>query len=91
MRYVFKIVRIIFWGLAIAFIVPAIWILVNISMVLWHLNFIHCFSLFDEGWLKDLTIENEPELYIDENGSHWKHGFYKNITDYWNDRISYKD
>lgn len=94
MKYIVRIIKIVFWGIAIV-LIPLLWFIVNALTFLWNFNTKDCFSIRTEGWMKDLYwhCEGDYELSIDkEKNSKWKREdfLYKNPSDLFFDKKTYK-
>lgn len=50
MIYLFRIIKIILWGLMNVFI-PTAWLLVNTCLLIWYGSTKHCFKITEEGWM----------------------------------------
>jgi len=82
MKYLYRILKILIWGIYVFVLMPLTWLFVNIVMLLWYLDFKHWIYPTKEeieSWKKWESGDYISEK--DENGewkSYWHEYYYAN-------------
>ena len=93
MIYLYRIIKIIFWGFYSLVCIPLTFVLWNIAIFLWYFNFKHFHWISKEEW-KDLSRWNSVHIDIRKNeAGEWisynREYYYSNPKELFLDKKNY--